>query len=76
LTADQVAAELGVSKDWIYAEVRAHRIPHVRLGRNVRFRADSIDQWICEIETANMTSTTKRRGAAPTAPGMATGGKS
>lgn len=63
LTADQVAADLGVSKDWIYAEVRAGRIPHVRLGRNVRFRADSIDQWIAELESATM-GTTKRRGAA------------
>jgi excisionase family DNA binding protein len=61
LTADQVAADLGVSKDWIYAEVRAGRIPHVRLGRNVRFRADSIDQWIAELESA---TTTKRRSAA------------
>lgn len=76
LTADQVAADLGVSTDWIYSEVRAGRIPHVRLGRNVRFRAVAIDEWICEIETANMTSTTKRRGAARTAPGMATGGQS
>jgi excisionase family DNA binding protein len=59
VTADQVAAELGVSKDWIYAEVRAGRIPHVRLGRNVRFRADSIDQWIAAIESGTMSSTTK-----------------
>lgn len=42
LTADQVAADLGVSKDWIYSEVRAGRIPHVRLGRSVRFRAAAI----------------------------------
>lgn len=69
LTADDVAASLGVSKDWIYAEVRAGRIPHVRLGRNVRFRAESIDEWICELEFASMPrSTTKRRGAAATAP--------
>lgn len=76
MTADEVAADLGVSKDWIYAEVRAGRIPHVRLGRNVRFRAASIDEWIREIETANMAPTIKRRGAALTAPGMATGGQS
>lgn len=69
LTADQVAADLGVSKDWVYAEVRARRIPHVRLGRNVRFRAAAIDQWLCDIETASMASTTKRRGAASTTAG-------
>jgi excisionase family DNA binding protein len=59
LTADQVAADLGVSKDWVYAEVRAGRIPHVRLGRNVRFRAAAIDEWICRIESGTMSSTTK-----------------
>ena len=71
LTAEQVAAMLGVSKDWIYAEVRAGRIPHVRLGRNVRFRATSIEEWIADLERGNMAVTTKRRGAAATAPGMA-----
>jgi len=74
LDADAVAATLGVSKDWIYAEVRAGRIPHLRLGRNVRFRAQSIDHWIAELETGSMhASRPKRRGAALTAPGMATG---
>lgn len=50
LNADDVAALLGVSRDWIYAEVRANRIPHVRLGRNVRFRASAIEAWIAGIE--------------------------
>lgn len=69
LTADDVAAALGVGRDWVYAEVRADRIPHVRLGRNVRFRAESIDCWISELEAAKMPFKTKRApatvGAAP-----------
>lgn len=76
LTADDVAAMLGVSRDWIYAEARAGRMPHVRLGRHVRFKAESIDEWISEQERGSMTGPIKRRGAAGTAPGMATGGKS
>jgi excisionase family DNA binding protein len=72
LTADDVAAMLGMGTDWIYAEVRAGRIPHVRLGRYVRFRAESIDQWIREMERgATMNGGNKRRGAAGTAPGKA-----
>jgi excisionase family DNA binding protein len=50
LTADEVAERLRVTKCWIYAEVRAGRLPHVRLGRYVRFRADAIESWIEEIE--------------------------
>jgi excisionase family DNA binding protein len=50
LTADEVAERLRVTKCWIYAEVRAGRLPHLRLGRYVRFRARAIDAWIEQIE--------------------------
>jgi excisionase family DNA binding protein len=56
LTADEVAAQLGVSKDWIYAECRAGRIPHVKLGRNTRFREEAIEDWLCEQEIACIRS--------------------
>lgn len=72
LTAEDVATMLGMGTDWIYAQVRANRIPHVRLGRFVRFRADSIEQWICQLERGTtMNGEIKRRGTASTAPGMA-----
>ena len=71
LHAEDVAAMLGVSKAWVYAEVRAGRIPCVRLGRYVRFRRESIQDWLCEIESGTMPLKRKRRGAAVTAPGMA-----
>lgn len=51
LDADQVAAKLGVSKRWVYAETRAGRIPHVRLGpRYVRYREQAIDGWLAGLE--------------------------
>jgi excisionase family DNA binding protein len=72
LTAEQVAELLGMGTDWVYAQVRANRIPHVKLGRYVRFRAESIELWIMELEHgATINPGTKRRGAAVTAPGMA-----
>jgi len=46
LTADDIAEMLGMSKDWIYEQVRANRIPHVRLGRYVRFRQEAIEEWL------------------------------
>lgn len=50
LTADDVAGRLGVPKSWVYAQVRAGGVPHVRLGRYVRFRPEAIDEWLAAIE--------------------------
>lgn len=61
LDADEVAAMLRMGKDWLYAEVRAGRIPHVRLGRYVRFRKGAIDEWLREQEADNQTKVTRRR---------------
>jgi excisionase family DNA binding protein len=50
LTADEVAALLRVTKAWVYAETRAKRIPHVPLGRYVRYRRSAVLQWIAALE--------------------------
>ena len=51
LDAGDVAAKLGVTKRWVYAETRAGRIPHVRLGpRYVRYREQAIDAWLEALE--------------------------
>jgi hypothetical protein len=34
-----------VPASWIAAEARAGRIPHVRLGRYVRFNSDELTRW-------------------------------
>jgi excisionase family DNA binding protein len=45
LNAEDVAEMLRVTKDWVYAQVRAEKIPHIRLrGRYVRFRQESIEK--------------------------------
>lgn len=50
LTADEVAAMLQVTKSWVYDQTRQHRMPHVRLGRYVRYRRSAVDRWIEQIE--------------------------
>jgi excisionase family DNA binding protein len=50
LTADDVAALLQVTKAWVYAETRAKRIPHVPLGRYVRYRRSAVLAWIAALE--------------------------
>jgi excisionase family DNA binding protein len=39
------AALLGVPRSWVLAQARAQRIPHVRLGRYVRFEPDELRVW-------------------------------
>jgi len=36
---------LNVPASWVAAEARAGRIPHVRLGRYVRFEPDALRDW-------------------------------
>jgi excisionase family DNA binding protein len=53
LTADEVARFLRVTRGWVYAETRARRIPHVRLGRYVRYRRSAVEAWVSELEDAS-----------------------
>jgi excisionase family DNA binding protein len=57
LDAEAVAEMLGMGKDWIYAEARADRIPHVKLGRYTRFRREAIEDWIQHQERGKITPT-------------------
>jgi excisionase family DNA binding protein len=59
LEADDIASYLGMRTDWVYREVRAGRLPHIRLGRAVRFRQESIDAWLESRERG--TSSFRRR---------------
>ena len=52
LTVDDVAERLGVTKDWVWSQARAGRIPHVRLGRYRRFRQEAIEEWLASLETS------------------------
>jgi excisionase family DNA binding protein len=46
LDAKVAATLLNVPESWIYAEARAERIPHVRLGRYVRFVETDLRMWV------------------------------
>ena len=51
LTADELAERLGMKTEWVWAQARAGRIPHVRLGRYRRFRESAVDAWLQDLET-------------------------
>jgi excisionase family DNA binding protein len=56
LEAEDVAEYLGMRTDWVYREVRAGRLPHIRLGRAVRFRRESIEAWLESRERGSPSS--------------------
>jgi excisionase family DNA binding protein len=50
LTADDVAAMLGVPRTWIYEQSRRGLIPTIELGRYRRYRREAIEAWLIEQE--------------------------
>lgn len=50
LTAAEVADLMRVTRGWVYAETRRNAIPHLRLGRYVRYRRAAIEAWMARIE--------------------------
>jgi excisionase family DNA binding protein len=54
LTVADVAARLGVFKDWVWAQAGSGRIPHVRLGRYRRFREEALDEWLRRLEADSL----------------------
>ena len=45
LTAHELAERWQVTPHHVYALAREGDVPHVRLGRYVRFRLDEIERW-------------------------------
>ena len=60
MTADEVATLLRVTKAWVYTQTRARKIPHVSLGRYVRYRRSAVLAWIEEIEQEAVGETFNR----------------
>jgi excisionase family DNA binding protein len=54
LDAVQVAEMLGMRVDYVYTLARQDRIPHLRFGRTLRFRAEAIDRWLEESERGTL----------------------
>lgn len=55
ITAKEVAEMLGISEWTVYDWVRKKLIPHIRVGKRVLFRRNSILQWLEAQEQASVT---------------------
>jgi len=45
-TAGEIAERLGVPETWVRESARSGAIPHVRLGRYVRFDLGDVEAWL------------------------------
>ncbi len=61
LTAEEVAVRLRMTPAWVYAQTRRRQIPHLRLGRYVRYRREAIDEWIEQVESSSSLPPARRR---------------
>lgn len=50
----EIIFERKISKDKLYSEVRAGRIPHTRIGTKILFRRDTLNAWFQQQERVNL----------------------
>ena len=46
MTAEQLSRYLGVSRQRVYTLTHMREIPHLKIGRTVRFDRHEIDEWL------------------------------
>jgi len=46
LDAAEAARLLSVRPSWIYEAARAGRLPHLRIGRHIRFLRSDLESWV------------------------------
>ena len=51
LTAEEVAELLGVPLSWVRDHTRSGHIPHIRLGRYIRYDRDDVLAWVESLKT-------------------------
>jgi excisionase family DNA binding protein len=59
IDAEEVAAMLGMTVDWVYEQSRRGRIPTITLGRYRRYRRAAIEAWLLSIERGSLNPTAK-----------------
>lgn len=55
-----VAELLSVPVSWVREQTRSGAIPHVRLGRYVRYRESDVAEWIASCSTAGRSVSFRR----------------
>lgn len=66
LTVEQIAEHLQVSKETIYRWLDRKRIPAHRIGRQWRFQATEVDEWVRQGEATENPRPTSEEISKPT----------
>jgi excisionase family DNA binding protein len=61
LTAEEVAERLGVPPKWPLQQARAGHMPHVKLGRYVRFDVRDVEEWLQTVKSGGGPTFRKHR---------------
>ncbi len=51
LDAQAAAGLLSVKPSWVYEAVRCGHLPHLRIGRHIRFLRTDLEAWVQERRT-------------------------
>lgn len=54
LTAQEVAEVIGMRAEYVWQLARNDQIPHLRFGRNLRFRAVAVTEWLRVYERGSL----------------------
>ncbi len=60
ISATEVADLLAVPVTWVREATRAGRLPHVRLGRYVRYERDQVLAWVTQQRSGRARTSTPR----------------
>lgn len=63
LSADDIAAHLGVTKDTVYAWIAEKGMPAHKVGRLWKFQASEVDMWVRSGSPASPGEGAARNGA-------------
>lgn len=65
LDAKEVAGRLNVPVSWVREQTRLDAIPHIRLGRYVRFDWAEVEAWLLEQRAGNGRRSVTRSNRGP-----------
>jgi excisionase family DNA binding protein len=65
LDAVELAELLHVPVRWVRESTRAGAIPHVRLGRYVRYELSEVESWLEQCRRAGRPTALRRRNPVP-----------
>lgn len=49
-----LAGYLNVSAQWVYQRIQLKEIPHIKVGKHVRFKKSDIDTWLDGLKIPSM----------------------